>query len=200
MIQDNESAINTLRIQHLLEEHEIIYRNFPAWLGHLMNPADNRFHSDYDRGFNYRLDQLNNLEQLSSTAQVQAAVEAYHAVPSESIHHYFRDLGLVPDSLGIYEPPAQVMSRLLSEGLRPQLRNVELHKKQLRLYLEDRMDRGVLIPRPPQRQLIQEFALWEVYDELLARQDERYKDFSAYAELVTSTACNKLDYCADSDI
>lgn len=116
MLQDNEGAVNTPLIRENYELSDIGLRNFPPLMGHLMNPCDNRYHSDVDKYLRPQIDWLNSSFQFTTELQLRAAGNAVHSVKPESIVNYFRDCGLIPDPMnGQYEDPSSVMNRLLGE-------------------------------------------------------------------------------------
>lgn len=193
VIQDNEPAMNTPAIRNYYLAEDIILRNFPRNLGHLFNPADTRFFSDFDARLRPLVDHLNATDTNTTQNLLLVTTSAYLGAKGESVHHYFRDTGLVPDAFGVYEPPESVVSRLLGEGLIPSMSNYDLHERQLRRYLTDRLERNVLLPIPRQRDL-HYGKLWDIYDEFLEFQHRENAEWPEYVEYIQTMTCERGDY------
>jgi len=75
LLSDNESSFKTEMIEEYLEEQGIESLQFPTYMGHLMNPCDNRFHSSAK----FRYWQLiSKHRRLSYQTKIDAIVTAYY--------------------------------------------------------------------------------------------------------------------------
>jgi hypothetical protein len=126
---DNERALNVKEVRELFAEHGVTIMNYPPYMGHLLDPCDNNFHSEERR----RANELLTAEggPISGPRKMKILLEAYEGGAESSIRNYFRRVGLLGD-----EPAAAVVARLVEEGtLKAGSRFVNYHKEQLEQFL-----------------------------------------------------------------
>jgi hypothetical protein len=103
--------------------------NYPPYMGHLLDPCDNNFHSEERRRANELIASVGG--PISGPKKMEILLEAYESGSEESIRNYFQRVGLLGD-----EPAAAVVSRLVSEGtLRARSKFQAFHKEQLEQFL-----------------------------------------------------------------
>jgi hypothetical protein len=113
----------------MLAASGVTMMNYPSYMGHLMDPCDNNFHSEERRRANELLAMVDG--PISGPKKMQILLEAYEGGSESSIRNYFFRVGLLGD-----EPPEEVVARLVSEGtLRARSKFAQFHKEQLEQFL-----------------------------------------------------------------
>lgn len=134
---DNESALNIQAGRDLLYRHGVVVHNYISYLGQLLDPNDNNFHS----GFRARVNAaLARLQTVDGPQKMRILHDAYYAASEEEIRGYFAKVGLIGD-----EDPRVVVSRLVSDGSeKVSQRFVQFHKENLEQYLHHLNLRGIV--------------------------------------------------------
>lgn len=122
---DNEASLKTEVGMDFVNLHDVQRGFFPTYLGSLMNPCDNAFHSVLKRRYN---DAIGTFQKPSEHDKIFTALEAFYAIDEQTVRNYFEHVGL---SRG---RPAEVVDRLLNEGREFSRSWRPLHEEQLRAY------------------------------------------------------------------
>lgn len=127
LLTDNESSLGTEFVDAFLEHHGITHLRFPAYLGSLMNPCDNSFHSMFKHSL---YEAIHNEETVDRLVKMKLAHQAYTSIPDQAIENMFNHVGL-----GARDPEA-ALSDVFSEGLHIAEAWRETHSLQLDCYLD----------------------------------------------------------------
>lgn len=122
---DNESSLRTEAGMDMFEDRGVHRGFFPTYLGSLMNPCDNAFHSPLKRRYNQA---IGTFEKPSEHNKITTTLEAFYSVSAASIKKYFDHVGLTRGR------PAAVIDRLLGEGRRFSSEWRPVHEAQLEAY------------------------------------------------------------------
>lgn len=122
---DQEASLKTAAGMDLFEDIGAHRGFFPSYLGSLMNPCDNAFHSPLKRHYN---EAIGSFEKPSEHNKIATALEAFYSVSPESVRKYFRHVGLTDGR------PADVIERLMEEGHKFSSEWRPIHEAQLRAY------------------------------------------------------------------
>lgn len=126
---DNERALNIKEARDLLADHGVRIMNYPPYMGHLLDPCDNNFHSEERRRANELLGDIGG--RITGPKKMKILLEAYESGSETSIKNYFRRVGLLGN-----EPAADVISRLVNEGtVKARSKFLKFHKEQLEQFL-----------------------------------------------------------------
>jgi hypothetical protein len=126
---DNEPSLNIKEARKTLAECGVTVMNYPPYMGHLLDPCDNSFHSEERRRAKDLLTAAG--ASISGPKKMEIILDSYESGSEESIRNYFRRVGLLGD-----EPAEEVVSRLVEEGLvKARSKYVKFHKDQLEQFL-----------------------------------------------------------------
>ncbi len=107
LLSDNEGALKTEEVQYFLRSHHIDFDYFPVYMGSLMNPCDNSFHSV----FKHNLHQLLSEKMDCSIGEkVKLCYDAYKMISEDSIRNMYSHVGLRG------RDPKRTVENLLLEG------------------------------------------------------------------------------------
>jgi hypothetical protein len=126
---DNERAMNVKEVRDLLADRGVTVMNYPPYMGHLMDPCDNNFHSEERRRAEELLAAVDG--PISGPKKMEILLKAYENGAESSIRKYFHRVGLLGD-----EAPEIVVARLVNEGtVKARSKFVQFHQEQLEQFL-----------------------------------------------------------------
>jgi hypothetical protein len=162
---DNEAAENAEEVIQFCNSIGVIVRNFPAYLGHLLNVCDNPIHATVQRNVD-KAEEVISKPFQSLYDKYSAFVDAYTSITPDEVLNSLLSIGF-GKLVSIKEAEA-CFQRTLSEGL-PNQR--EQHVVQLEEVLNDCIDNVRPIPKSPY-----EYRLagpsWDTYYDLLELESE----------------------------
>jgi hypothetical protein len=110
LLMDNEGSFKTPWVQDFMESRGITPLYFPPYLGSIMNPCDNSFHSTFKLAFQKLLVTKGT---VSTEEKIKLAYEAYQSISDESIVNMFHHVGILGKN------PRRALETLFKEGCVP---------------------------------------------------------------------------------
>lgn len=148
VLLDNERALNVKEARELLSEHGVTIHNFPAYLGHLLDPCDNSFHGEEQNRIDGFLEAVQDHKALTGDDKMRIIKESYCRASLKSIISYFKRCGYIDND----KSPRAVLSDLLDDVRSQAYRTYrKYHEKSLRMYLQWMVSKGKIPVDSPQR-------------------------------------------------
>jgi hypothetical protein len=129
VLTDAEKSFHTEAVNDYLADKGIYADQFPAGLGHLMNPCDSYYHSSIKARYWRYIDELEG--EVSLENMIACIHKAVAREREESIRNYFKGCGIVGN-----KPAEEIMNHLIYQGLSPAKKFKDLHLKQLKSFIE----------------------------------------------------------------
>jgi hypothetical protein len=107
LLMDNEGSFKTEWVRDLMESNGITPLYFPPWLGSIMNPCDNSFHSAFKLALQKLLVSRTS---VSAEEKIKLAHQAYLSINDSDIVNMFHHVGILGKN------PRRALEVLFKEG------------------------------------------------------------------------------------